>query len=87
MRLRLSRSQGDGNGGEKAALAPQAVLTADEQGLMKFVETQGTHVDELIRSSGLDAGKVNAILVGLQIKRLVRLQSGGIVARRAGSEF
>ncbi|MDD4103199.1 MAG: DNA-processing protein DprA, partial [Kiritimatiellae bacterium] len=32
MRLRLSRSQGDGNGGEKAALAPQAVLTADEQG-------------------------------------------------------
>ena len=52
--------------------------------VMKLVEEQGTHVDEVIRGSGLDAGKVNAILVGLQIKRLARLLPGNIVARRAG---
>lgn len=85
MRLRLSKSQDDANGGEKPAPPLRAVLTADEQAVMKLVETQGTHVDEVIRGSGLDAGKVNAILVGLQIKRLARLLPGNIVARRAGA--
>ncbi|MCL1919786.1 MAG: hypothetical protein FWG50_01715 [Kiritimatiellaeota bacterium] len=42
---------------------------------------EGTHVDALIRSTGLAAGKVNAVLVGLQIRRQVRLLPGGFVKR------
>ena len=82
MRLRFAGSQDYANGGAKADTPPRAVLTSDEQAVMKLVEMQGTPVDEVIRGCGLDAGKVNAILVGLQIKRLVRLLSGGIVTRR-----
>jgi len=87
MRLRRSEPQDDAGGGEKKAAPPQVVLTADERSVMKRVEAHGTTVDEVIRGSGLDAGKVNAILVGLQIKRLVRLQSGGIVTRRTDRGF
>lgn len=87
MRLRRSEPQDGAGGGEKKAAPPQAVLTADERAVMKLVEAHGTTVDEVIRGSGLDAGKVNAILVGLQIKRLVRLQSGGIVTRRTDQGF
>jgi len=38
-------------------------------------------VDEVIRGSGLDAGQVNAVVVGLQLKRLIRVQPGGFVAK------
>jgi len=85
MRLRISGAKRTDEEGKTAAALPRAVLTPDEQAVMKQVDTQGTHVDEIIRGSGLDAGKVNALLVGMQIKRLVRLLPRGIVARRAES--
>jgi len=65
----------------REATRPAAALSADERALMARIEEDGTPVDALIRGSGFDAGKVNALLVGLQIKRLVRLQPGGLVAR------
>lgn len=83
MRLRMAGAAVNDSDGEKSAAPPRAVLTAEEQSVMKQLDAQGTHVDEVIRSSGLEAGKVNALLVGMQIKRLVRLLPGGIVARRA----
>lgn len=60
---------------------PGAALSPEERSVMVLIETEGTAVDALVRGSGLDAGKVNALLVGLQIKRLVRLMPGGMVAR------
>jgi len=35
----------------------------------------------LIRSSGLAASRVNALLVGLQLRRMVHLLPGGMVKR------
>ncbi len=65
---------------------PAAVLTPDERAVMAQVDVEGSPVDMLVRKSGLDAGKVSALLVGLQIKRLVRLLPGGLVARRNENE-
>ncbi len=66
--------------GQEAA-RPDAALSPDERRVMALLEPEGTAVDALVRGSGLDAGSVNALLVGLQIKRLVRLLPGGLVAR------
>jgi DNA processing protein len=60
---------------------PAATLSAEERAVMTQIEDEGSLVDALVRGSGLDAGQVNALLVGLQIKRLVRLMPGGLVAK------
>ncbi len=64
-----------------SAVRPECVLTAEERSVLAQVESEGTPVDVLVRGSGLDAGQVNALLVGLQIKRQIRLLPGGRVAR------
>ena len=61
---------------------PESILSPEERAVMAQVGIEGLPVDDLVRGSGLDAGKVSALLVGLQIKRLVRLLPGGRVARR-----
>ena len=68
-------------------------LAADESGffgrkkrrraVLAQLGVDGVPVDEVVRASGLDAGRVNALLVGLQIKRQVRVLPGGRVARRS----
>ena len=61
--------------------APSAVLSEEERTVLAGVEDEGTHVDALIRATGLSAGRMNAVLVGLQIRRQVRLLPGGFVKR------
>jgi DNA processing protein len=65
---------------------PEVPLSPEERRVMALIEDEGALADELVRDSGLDAGTLNAVLVGLQIKRLIRLMPGGLVVRRAGSE-
>jgi DNA processing protein len=60
---------------------PAPVLATEERAVMTNVEEGGTLVDVLIRKTGLPAGRVHALLVSLQIKRLVKLMPGGIVMR------
>ena len=60
---------------------PEVPLSAEERAVLAQIEAEGSHIDALVRGSGLDAGKVNALVVGLQLKRLIRLLPGGIVAR------
>lgn len=60
---------------------PVPVLTTEERSIMAVGEEGGTHIDVIIRKTGLPAGRVNALLVSLQIKRLVKLMPGGIVMR------
>jgi DNA processing protein len=76
----MRRTAAEGRG-ECEAVRPAAALSPDERAVMAQLEDDGTPVDALVRGSGLDAGKVNALLVGLQIKRLIRLLPGGLVAR------
>ena len=60
---------------------PELVLSPDERVVMALVGDEAVPVDEIVRGSGLDAGKVSALLSGLQIKRQVKM-AGGQVARR-----
>jgi DNA processing protein len=78
-------ARGTAAGGPAAdAAAPRPVVGADEQRLLAAVPAgEEVHVDALIRATELPAGTVNALLVGLQIKRRVRLLPGGMVARVA----
>ena len=62
------------------ARAPQPVLTDDERRVVGLLDEE-RHVDFLIRSSGLAASRVNSLLVGLQLRRMVHLLPGGIVKR------
>ncbi len=66
---------------EGEAKRPELAYTPEERAVMAQIEPEGTLVDALVRGSGLDAGKVSALLVGLQIKRQIRLLPGGMVAR------
>lgn len=58
----------------------KVTLSEDEQRIFKHLSVEGAHIDTVIRATGMDAGRVNALLVGLQIRRLVRLLPGGMVA-------
>ncbi len=53
----------------------------EEQRLLAELSDEPVHVDSLVRATGLPAGRVNALLVGLQIKRRVRLLPGGLVKK------
>ncbi len=69
---------------KKAALKeerPAPVLMAEERSVMANIEEGGTLIDVIIRKTELPAGRVNALLVSLQIKRLVKLMPGGSVMR------
>ncbi|MFO7937691.1 MAG: DNA-processing protein DprA [Kiritimatiellia bacterium] len=56
-------------------------LSADERRVYKLIYDEGVYADVIVRESGLDTGKVNSILVGLQIKRLVKAGPGGLFKR------
>ena len=61
--------------------APEPQFSAEERKLMEHVGNEPVHIDAVIRESGLPAGMVNALVVGLQIKRCVKLLPGGLVKR------
>ncbi|MDA3924562.1 MAG: DNA-processing protein DprA [Kiritimatiellae bacterium] len=56
-------------------------LSAEERNVFANILDEGSYADTIVRDSGLETGKVNAILVSLQIKRLIKVYSGGIFKR------
>jgi len=60
---------------------PEPPATPDERRVLAQLGVEPVHADTVIRESGLPAGTVNAILVGLQIRRRVTLLPGGLVKR------
>jgi DNA processing protein len=56
-------------------------VSPEERKLLEHVGTEPVHMDTLIYESGLPAGTVNALVVGLQIQRRVKLLPGGLVQR------
>ena len=61
--------------------APFVPLSPDEQSLVDALGPEEVQIDELIRLSGVEAGRANALLIALQLKRLVTLLPGGWVKR------
>ena len=66
---------------EIAGTRPEASLSKEERCVLAQIDNEEISVDQVVRESGLDAGKVNALLVGLRIKRMVQLLPGGRVTR------
>lgn len=60
---------------------PAPLLTTDEERLVGCMADSETDVDSLIRRSGLSAAIVNAMLVRLEMKRVLRMLPGRVVAR------
>ncbi len=61
--------------------AEPAGLSADEARLLEALGDEEQPVDDVVRGSGLGAGRVNGLLIGLQIKRRIRLLPGARVKR------
>ena len=55
-------------------------LSDEENRILAAIGGEERFVDELVASTGLEAGRLNGLLVALQIKRCVKLLPGGVVA-------
>lgn len=65
-----------------SASAPFIPLSAEEQRVFDVIGHEETHCDEVIRRSGIDAGRANALLLALQLKGIAELLPGGWVRLR-----
>jgi DNA processing protein len=63
---------------ERAALA---AVSAEEQAVLDLLEPGEQDVDALIRASGLSAARMSVVLLGLEMKRAVRMLPGRLVER------
>ena len=59
--------------------APRPKLTGDEDRLVVLLEAGEKDVDSLIRESGLKASAVSSQLIGLELKRVIRMLPGRMV--------
>lgn len=64
---------------EELKKTPDVALSEDEALLVKSLVGGGMDVDQLVRACGLPAVRLNALLLGLEMKRLVRILPGRIV--------
>lgn len=60
--------------------AARPALTPEEERLLSLIGGTQRDVDAVIRESGLAAAAVSGILIGLEMKRLVRMLPGRVVA-------
>ena len=58
---------------------PDVPLDDQEQAIVKALWQGGLDVDTLTRAAGLPSGKVSALLIGLEMKRVVRILPGRVV--------
>ena len=63
---------------------PDVSLSPEEVAVVKALAQGELHVDVLARESGLGAGRLNSLLLGLEMKRTVRILPGRFVALREG---
>lgn len=64
---------------EQAAARPDVPLSEREQSLVKELWNEPLDVDSLSRSAGLPSAQVSALLIGLEMKRVVKMLPGRIV--------
>ena len=59
---------------------PKVVTNAEEDKVLAALADDGSlGVDALIRASGISSGRVNGLLIGLEMKRLVKMRPGRVV--------
>jgi len=75
-----ARSVKDG-AGRVLAPRPEQTLSSEESSVLKHISDEGSYADSIVRESGLETGKVNSVLVSLQIKRLIKTHPGGLFKR------
>ena len=61
---------------------PDMMLGPEEAAMIKSLGGGGLHIDALAREAGLPAARLNALLLGLEMKRLVRILPGRFVELR-----
>jgi len=64
--------------------SPDVMLSEDEMAAVKALGRGGLHVDALARECGLNAGRLNSLMLGLEMKRVVRILPGRFVELREG---
>jgi predicted Rossmann fold nucleotide-binding protein DprA/Smf involved in DNA uptake len=57
-------------------------LTQDEQVVVKALWKGALDVDALARAAGLKSAQISALLLGLEMKRVVRILPGRVVELR-----
>ncbi len=66
---------------EAPKTAPAAPpLTDEEERIIAEIGGEERFIDELVEATGIGAGRLNGLLVALQIKRRIRLLPGGVAA-------
>ncbi|MFN6962226.1 MAG: DNA-processing protein DprA [Pyrinomonadaceae bacterium] len=71
------------NGDAKRQDAPPADLTDAERKIWSLLPSdEAVHIDTLLETSGLSFGELNSVLVGLDIRDLIRVLPGKHYARR-----
>ena len=58
---------------------PRPRLTPEETKIVEALKDGGLDVDSLIRASALDASRVSSLLIGLEMKKVVRMLPGRMV--------
>lgn len=58
---------------------PRVELTADEQAVVRALWAEPLDMDTLIRRTALPAARVNSLMIGLEMKRVVRMLPGRVV--------
>ena len=64
---------------EERSARPEVPLSDEEQVLVKALWDESLDVDSLARTAALPSAKVSALLIGLEMKRVVRILPGRIV--------
>lgn len=67
---------------QSASRGPVVPLTDEESRVLDAIGAEETLIDEVIRHSQVEAGRANALLLALQLKRLVEVLPGGWVRRK-----
>jgi len=67
---------------EEGPAKPAPTLTAEEQSVVDALNEGESDVDTLIRQTGLQAGAMSSLLLGLEMKRLVKMLPGRMVELR-----
>lgn len=65
---------------DTAAKRPTIPMTDEERAVVSLLEQGEVTVDSLIRDTGMPAGAMSSLLVGLEMKRAVRMLPGQLVA-------
>lgn len=65
----------------ETGVLPALSLSENETKILAAVGEDETHIDEIIRASGLPASAVSVGLLGLEMKRMVRQLPGKVFVR------